>query len=146
MSTAFVRHFVEMLAAMAVGMMVFGMTGRATFSLFDAASLLGNSTVWVMAMATYMTIAMAVWMRYRGHGWGRITEMGVAMYVPFVLLLVPLGAGLISEHMLNLLGHVLMVLFMLGAMLLRRDEYSHDHSQRAAAGLDGHEAIHGMHH
>lgn len=68
------------------------------------------------------------------------------MYVPFVLLLVPPWAGLISEHMLNLLGHVLMVLFMLGAMLLRRDEYSHDHSQHAAAGLDGHEAMHGMHH
>ena len=48
--------------------------------------------------------------------------------------------------MLNLLGHVLMVLFMLGAMLLRRDEYSHDHSQHGAGGVDGHEAMHGMHH
>ncbi|MSQ29153.1 MAG: hypothetical protein EXR68_01515 [Dehalococcoidia bacterium] len=123
MNAAFLRHYVEMLVSMLAGMMVFGATSRSTLSLFGAASILDSASVWAMLMATYMTAGMSLWMWYRGHRWLRI-----AMCSPFVLLLVPLRAGLISAHGLNLGGHLLMLLTMLSAMLLRREEYSHDHS------------------
>ncbi|MHC8503747.1 hypothetical protein ACVGVP_09520 [Pseudonocardia artemisiae] len=41
-------------------------------------------------MATNMTIGMSLWMRYRGHGWRSITEMGASMYIPFIVLFVPM--------------------------------------------------------
>jgi len=76
-------------------------------------------------MATDMTLAMSLWMRVRGHAWRPLAEMGAAMYVPFVVLLVPLWTGLISPRGLFLAGHVLMLVAMAIVMLLRPDEYTH---------------------
>lgn len=49
------------------------------------------------------------------------------MYVPFLVLLVPLWRGGISQQIFVLEGHVLMLLGMLAAMLVRRDEYTGHH-------------------
>jgi hypothetical protein len=70
---------------------------------------------------------MSAWMRYRGHGWASIAEMGAAMYLPFLVLFVPLWAGLLSSGGLMLWGHLLMLPAILAAMFLRRDEYLHGH-------------------
>jgi hypothetical protein len=51
--------------------------------------------------------------------------MGLAMYVPFLVLFVPFGLELIDKDALLLWGHVLMLPAMAGAMLLRPREYAH---------------------
>jgi hypothetical protein len=60
-----------------------------------------------------------------------IGEMSGAMFAPFVLLLAPFWVGLISAGGLLGGGHVLMLPFMLGVMLLRWDEYSQHHMRHA---------------
>jgi hypothetical protein len=116
-----------MLLAMVVGMLVLGplwpQSGRA-----DVASL---------AMATNMSVAMAVWMWHRGHGNAAIGEMSAAMYTPFLVFLVPWWAGLISGEIVLIGGHVLMLPAMLLAMLRRPTEYTADrhhlHTERRGA-------------
>ena len=71
-----------------------------------------------LAMATNMTIAMSAWMRYRGHRWGATAEMAAAMYVPFIVLFIPLWLGLLSPSGLIILGHALMLAGMATVMLL----------------------------
>jgi hypothetical protein len=51
--------------------------------------------------------------------------MGAAMYLPFLLLFVPLALGVIGEGALMLWGHLLMLPAMAAVMLLRPDEYAH---------------------
>jgi peptidoglycan/LPS O-acetylase OafA/YrhL len=78
-----------------------------------------------LVMATNMTIGMTLVMRWRRHGWRACAEMAAAMYLPFVVLFVPLWAGLLSPGGLMLWGHVLMLVAMAGAMALRPSEYAH---------------------
>jgi hypothetical protein len=80
-----------------------------------------------LTMAADMTIAMSLWMRYRGHSWISTAEMAAAMALPFVVLFVPLWAGVLSGGTLLVAGHMLMLPAMVIAMLHRRSEYTHDH-------------------
>lgn len=57
--------------------------------------------------------------------------MGLAMYLSFVALFPLLWTGTLSPGGLFVLGHVLMLPAMVGAMLLRRDEYAGHHRQAA---------------
>jgi hypothetical protein len=126
----FLRHYLEMIMAMVVGMVVLG-----------AAAMLLNRVGWaetlarpetdVLIMATNMIVAMAVWTRFRGHGWAAIAEMAVAMYLPFVALFLPLWLGVLSPTGLIILGHVLMLFAMAGVMWRRRDEYAGHHHEKA---------------
>ena len=83
----FWRHFVEMLLAMVVGMVVLGPLWP---------ELHGSTELHLLVMATNMTLGMALWMAVRRHRWVAIVEMGLAMYVPFVVLLPPFWAGWLS--------------------------------------------------
>ena len=71
-----------------------------------------------------MTIAMSAWMRYRGHRWAATAEMAAAMYLPFVVLFLPLWLGLLTPIGLVVAGHVLMLAGMAAVMLLRPTEYA----------------------
>ena len=83
-------------------------------------------------MATNMAVAMAAWMRFRGHGWAAALEMSAAMYVPFLVPFPPLWLDLLSGHAMMLVGHVLMLPAMVAAMLLRPAEYAgHTHEHNA---------------
>jgi hypothetical protein len=118
-------HYVEMVIAMAVGMVALHPVW--TF-LLDAAgwsAFLDSPEAMAMVMATDMTIGMTAWMRFRGHGWRPCAEMGAAMYLPFLVLFPPMWAGLISSGSMLLWGHVLMLFAMAGAMALRPHEYAH---------------------
>lgn len=53
------------------------------------------------------------------------------MVLPFVILFVPLWAGVLSGETLLVVGHVLMLPAMVIAMLYRRSEYSQDHRSHA---------------
>jgi flagellar biosynthetic protein FliP len=110
----FWRHFVEMLLAMVVGMVVLGPLWP---------DLHGSTELHLLVMATNMTLGMALWMAVRRHRWVAIAEMGLAMYVPFVVLLPPFWAGWLSADAVFVLGHVLMLPAMLLAMLRRPAEY-----------------------
>src|SRR3954453_9459402 len=119
----FVLHYVEMVVAMAIGMVALQPLWSLGLGAVGQSGLLHRPEPMAMVMATNMTVAMSAWMRYRGHGRASIAEMGAAMYLPFLVLFVPLWAGLLSSGGLMLWGHLLMLPAMLAAMLLRRDEY-----------------------
>jgi copper chaperone CopZ len=126
----FVRHYVEMVVAMVVGMMVLGpLVGLA----LPDSEVFHRADVGALVMATNMTIGMSAWMVYRKHGWASIAEMAAAMYLPFVALLIPYWAGVLSGGAVMTLGHVLMLPLMALAMLRRRDEYSGHHGRHGHA-------------
>lgn len=125
----FALHYAEMVVAMILGMVLFGPVWRAVFEAFGWTAL-ERTDVMAMSMATNMVIAMSLWMWFRGHAAAPIAEMAVAMYLPFVVLLVPLWLGAISGMFLMTAGHVLMLATMLYAMLRRRDEYTGRHRNR----------------
>jgi hypothetical protein len=133
---SFARHFGEMLIAMVVGMAVLGVAASLLLALLGCASLLKEHVdLHAVVMATNMTVGMGLWMRHRGHGWQHIGEMGAAMYLPFVVLLVPYWTGLLGGAMLVAGGHLLMLPAMLGIMLYRWDVYAQDHQQHAAGHI-----------
>jgi hypothetical protein len=113
----FLGHYLEMVAAMVVGMI-------ALDPLWPSAWLT-RTDVHAVVMATDMTIAMVLWMRIRRHPWPRIAEMAGVMYLPFVALLVPYWLGALSAIALMHTGHMIMFPLMLAAMLWRRTEYWH---------------------
>jgi hypothetical protein len=121
----FTLHFAEMVVAMAVGMVVLHPLWMFVLDAVGAAGLMHNPYSGALIMATNMTVAMSGWMKVRGHRWRPIVEMGAAMYVPFLVLFVPLSLGLIDKGALMLWGHALMLPAMAAAMLLRPHEYAH---------------------
>lgn len=123
----FLRHYVEMVVVMVVGMAAFGALESWLLPGIADSALLQRADIETLVMATNMTVPMAAWMRFRGHAWPPILEMSAAMYLPFVVLFVPLWTGLISGSTLMAAGHVLMFFAMAVAMLWRRAEYTSHH-------------------
>ena len=116
----FVRHYLEMVVAMFVGMFALGPLEHLVWP-----ALTARADVGVLVMATNMSIGMGAWMWFRGHTWRGIAEMSASMYAPFLALLVPFWAGALGEHALMTWGHVLMFPAMAAVMLLRPEEYAH---------------------
>ena len=132
----FLRHYVEMVIAMFLGMAVLwlpaGLALNATGSSWselndDAPALM------LLLMATTMTVPMVAWMRYRGHGRRANAEMSASMFLPTFAVIGLLGAGLLTDTgVLMVVEHVAMLLAMLVAMLLRPAEYTchaHGHDE-----------------
>ena len=115
-----VRHYLEMVVAMLLGMAVLGPVWSLVWP-----GLSAHTAADALVMATDMAIGMGAWMRFRGHSWPAIAAMSAAMYLPFVVLLVPFWAGLITGGTLLAAGHLLMLPAMALAMLFRRSEYLH---------------------
>lgn len=114
----FIRHYVEMVIAMFAGMVVLGAPAGLVVDYDVPAQMLA-------AMAVTMTLPMAGWMRYRGHGWQPTSEMSAAMIVPTLAVLVLLASDLLTDlGALLAIEHGVMFAGMLVAMLLRRDEYT----------------------
>ena len=133
----FVRHYVEMLVAMFGGMMVLGLpAGAALAAVGLSISELHNDApaLMLLVMAVTMTVPMVAWMRYRGHGRRTSTEMSASMFLPTFAVIGLLSVGLVADiGALLVIQHIAMLLAMLAAMLLRRDEYSHgDHGRQQA--------------
>jgi hypothetical protein len=113
-----IRHFLEMVVAMLVGMVALGPLWP---------HLPGGATVHTLVMATNMTIGMAAWMAFRRHRLMPIVEMGLAMYLPFVVLFPAYWVGWLSAAAVMIVGHVLMLPAMVLAMLRRPAEYTGHH-------------------
>src|SRR5688500_4118028 len=71
----FVRHYVEMVIAMFIGMGVFWPVWLGLFALIGQPQLSDRTDVDAMTMALNMSLGMAGWMRFRGHRWAPILEM-----------------------------------------------------------------------
>ena len=113
---AFVVHYLQMLAAMGIGMAVLGpLSMRIVHHAEDE--------VEVLLMATTMVTGMAVWMVYRRHTWREILEMSVAMYASVVVLFPVYWLGAVASAGLMVSAHVLMLVGMAVAMLHRRENY-----------------------
>ncbi|HEX4816086.1 MAG TPA: hypothetical protein VFV66_25355 [Nonomuraea sp.] len=120
----FTLHYVEMIIAMFVGMFALG-------ALLDVLGL-GFShreypDLGYLVMAFNMSVGMAAWMRFRGHGWASTLEMCAAMFVPVVPLFPMLWLGVIDGGTLMIVSHVAMFPLMLAAMFRRLDEYAGCH-------------------
>ena len=125
----FIRHYVEMLIAMFLGMAVLGTPAILALGAAGVSSAELQSdapALLLLGMGITMTLPMVAWMRYRGHGWAASNEMAASMLIPTGGVIALLGAGLVADvGTLLMAEHVVMLPSMLVAMLLRRDEYSH---------------------
>jgi hypothetical protein len=128
----FVRHYLEMVVAMVVGMVALGPVESLLLGPVGWADLRADPEVNALVMATNMTIGMAAWMRYRRHSWAATRQMAGAMYGSFVVFFPLLWLGMLSATGLMVLGHVVMPFAMAAAMLLRLDEYT-GHGVRTAS-------------
>ncbi|KRC64318.1 hypothetical protein ASE12_05770 [Aeromicrobium sp. Root236] len=112
------RHYVEMVIAMSVGMLVLGVLRSALGLTVELADRPGTS---YLLMATDMAIGMAAWMRFRGHAWAMTAEMCAAMYVPAVLL--PLvWIDVMSPMAFMVVAHTVMMVAMLVVLVRRRHD------------------------
>ena len=128
----FLRHLFEMVVVMMLGMCVlgavFGALHDILFGSGYAAAWRDHVVLAAFAMGFDMTVPMVLWMRYRGHSWERAGEMGAAMNLPVLPLLVLYGLGAIPAAAVLGLQMMLMIPAMIGAMLYRREEYSAPHT------------------
>jgi hypothetical protein len=131
----FIRHFIEMIVVMMLGMCALGGAFAALHNV-----LFGNgfADAWrdhvglaTFAMAFNMTVPMVLWMHHRGHSWERGGEMAIAMILPALPPLVLYSVGVIPARGVLGLQMMLMIPAMLAAMLYRKQEYSaHRHHAR----------------
>ena len=114
-SRAFVVHYLQMLAAMGLGMLLLmPLTMRVDGAPAEVDALL---------MAATMAVGMTAWMAWRRHPWRAIVEMDAAMVLAFVVLFPLLWLGLLSEATMLVAGHVLMLPVMAAVMLHRPHHY-----------------------
>jgi hypothetical protein len=125
----FIRHYVEMLVAMFLGMLVLGAPALVALGAAGVSSAELRSeapALLLLGMGVTMTVPMVAWMRYRGHGWAASNEMAASMLIPTAGVISLLGTRLVDDvGTLLAVEHVVMLPSMLVAMLLRREEYSH---------------------
>jgi len=119
----FIRHYLEMVIAMLLGMAVLGIPGFIALGAAGVDTEAAGVLLWGMAVS--MTVPMVAWMRHRGHDWLPCWEMSAAMIVPTIGALALLEAGALDgAHAAMGIQHVVMFPAMLGVMLLRRGEYT----------------------
>jgi hypothetical protein len=127
----FLRHYLEMVVAMFVGMAVLG-AASAGLEALAGFEFPASPEFAVFKMAMDMSVGMVVWMRYRGHGWPSTLEMVAAMFAPAAVFAPLSWLGVISGDVLMIVTHVLMLPLMLVVMLRRRAEYSAKATHTAA--------------
>lgn len=129
----FVRHYLEMVVAMFVGMTVLGLGVEwliAAAGAHDLARAIDGPIASAVVMCLYMVAGMAAWMAYRRHTVRQNVEMNLAMVAPMAVL-VPLEiGGVIDGHALMVWLHVLMLASMWLYMLWRPMTHCHSASAR----------------
>ena len=123
----FIRHLLEMVVAMMVGMAALGVA----LAVLGEPPGYANLFVRYGLMGAFMAAPMVGWMRYRGHSWADGLEMTLAMVLPVFALVIPVELGVaryipgLSEHSLTMLSHVAMIGGMAVLMIYRWDRYAH---------------------
>jgi hypothetical protein len=129
----FTRHYIEMVVAMLLGMVLLGMPlsiGLEAVGIDVGSWDKDAPALMLLGMAFTMSVPMVAWMRYRGHGWAPAGEMAASMFIPSIVAIALLWGGLVEDsHSLLMIQHVAMLPAMLVAMVLRRSEYGgHRHA------------------
>jgi hypothetical protein len=121
----FWRHFLEMFAAMMMGMMA-GKPAFLAITGLSSTDQAGRLYPWqsVLSMGLSMTVPMVAWMLFRGHGRRNSAEMGAAMLVPAVPFIILCALHVLAGGTANGVYMALSTLAMLGLMVYRRDMYS----------------------
>jgi hypothetical protein len=120
----FWRHFLEMLVAMAVGMLATGAIFLSIVGLktWDQVTV-QYPTQALLAMAAGMSVPMVAWMLVRGMGWRNAYEMAAAMVLPVVPFLCLVWFGVTKSAWCG--GYcTATVVAMLVLMRYRRGTYS----------------------
>jgi hypothetical protein len=122
----FLMHFGEMVLAMLLGMIVFGVVNNAVLIPMGFPYLSSRlfPQAYALAMAVAMTLPMVAWMRIRKHPWRMSAEMAGAMLVPTVLLIAVCWIAHLPSTVLLTGTHILMVPAMLAVMLYRWGDYT----------------------
>jgi hypothetical protein len=122
--STFWRHFLQMLAAMAVGMIATGAIFLSVVGLktWDQV-LLQYPAQALLAMAAGMTIPMAAWMLFRGMGARNSAEMAAAMVLPVIPFLCLVWFHVTKSAQCGPYC-ALTIVAMLGLMFYRRGQYS----------------------
>jgi hypothetical protein len=117
------RHYLEMVAAMFVGMVVVGAALRGVLALVGLQLPAQYPELAALEMAFTMSAGMVAWMRHRGHGWASTLEMAGVMFTPAVVLVPLRWLGVIGGDALLVLEHLAMFPLMYLVMVRRRAEY-----------------------
>jgi hypothetical protein len=129
----FIRHYIEMVVVMFVGMGVLAAPAGLALGAFDSSwgDLRTDAPALMLGLMAFTMIApMVAWMAFRGHSVRANAEMAASMIVPTFALIALLAAGVMTGvGALLVAEHVLMLGGMFAVMLLRPDEYSHHHRQ-----------------
>jgi hypothetical protein len=120
----FWRHFLEMLAAMVVGMIATGAIFLFVVGLKTWDEVITQyPTQALLAMAVGMTVPMVAWMLFRGMGRKNTYEMAAAMALPVIPFLCFVWFGVTKSAQCG--GYCALTLVaMLALMRYRRSEYS----------------------
>ena len=120
----FWRHFLEMLAAMAVGMIATGAIFLSVVGLktWDEVTT-QYPTQALLAMAAGMTIPMVGWMWHRGMGRRNSFEMAAVMVLPVIPFLLLVWFGITTNAQCGAYCATTVVA-MLALMRYRKSEYS----------------------
>ena len=133
----FLRHYLEMVLSMAVGMAVYGVLFVSPLDPIGIRAVLqARPYVNELLMLAAMSLPMIGFMAYRRHGLRLTAEMVAGMVLPATAVIGLTATGrvpFLSEGTLSLASHVAMLLGMLVAMLSRRVEYTHDHHHHVHA-------------
>jgi hypothetical protein len=119
----FWRHFLQMLAVMAAGMVGSAAIFLTIVQMDWEEATVSHPTASLLVIAAGMSVPMAAWMLYRGMGWKNSSEMAAAMILPVVPFLLLVWFNVTRSAQCGaycLIG----VAAMLGLMLYRRGEYS----------------------
>ena len=123
----FLRHYLEMVVAMFVGMAVLGLPLYAVGTGWHELAI-ESPAIGFLGMATSMTVPMVGWMIYRGHGRRANMEMSASMFVPTFAVITLTWADVVTDTgALMTIEHVAMFVAMAAVMLLRPAEYVHRH-------------------
>ncbi len=129
----FVRHFVEMVVVMFVGMGIFSGLAALAYVAVGTSVSDQSGTHRIILMGVNMAIPMFLWMVFRGHSAARNFEMAGSMLVPSCTAAALVWSGVLDEMTGMLIQHVVMIPAMFGVMLWRYDEYSRHHAPRSRA-------------
>ena len=127
----FIRHYLEMVVAMLLGMAVLGLPLYAVGTGWHELAI-ESPAIGFLGMATSMTVPMVGWMIYRGHGRRANMEMSASMFVPTFAVVALTWADVVTDTgALMTIEHVAMFVAMAAVMLLRPAEYIHRHGVAA---------------
>jgi flagellar biosynthetic protein FliP len=118
----FWRHFLEMIAAMVVGMVASAAILLSILQVTWAEATLRYPVLSLLVMAAGMTLPMVLWMHHRGHDRRSMSEMAAAMIVPVIPFLCLVWFHVTKDALCGAYCASTAPV-MLAVMLYRRSEY-----------------------